>query len=347
MLTFKRTILIAILILGVTSWRASAQQKDTIYLNTGQILIGIIKKMELGLLSFKDDDLLMLNIKVNKLKWISAGQHFFRIETANGQLYYGRIVPDTIPGRVLILSGVNTFSEEIISINKLFSFRKKFTDRLEGNISAGYSFTRSSDIGQLNVSTSVKYTTSKNQLEFSGSTIGTFDSSTYSRDREDAKILDYYYFSRTWFTALQLNYQRNLELSIARRYSEMAGLGNKFLVSTHFQALGISGISLNQEKSIEGTVSPVLVEIPFILRLNYFKFKSPNIQVGTTQSVYVSLSQKGRVRYDGNTTFYWEIIRNFSINLTFYNSFDNQPPDPNASKKDYGIVFGLTYKFNQ
>ena len=299
--------------------------------------------MELGILSFKDDDLSMLNIKVNKLKWISAEQHLFRIETADEELYYGRIVPDTIPGRVIILSGINRISEPIISINSLLSFRKKFSDRLEGNVSAGYSFTRSSDIGQLNVSFLLKYITSKNQLELSGSTIGTFDSSRYSRDREDVKLQDYYYFTRSWFMALSVNYQRNLQLSIARRYSEMAGLGNKFIVNTHFQALGITGISLNQEKSIEGDVSPVLVEIPLILRLNYFKFKKPNIQFGTTQTVYVSLSQKGRVRYDGNTTLYWEIIRNFSINLTFYNSYDNQPPDPTSSKKDYGIVFGLTY----
>ncbi len=59
---------------------------------------------------------------------------------------------------------------------------------------------------------------------------GTLDSTGYSRDREDASFFTAYTFSPTWFAAINLGYQRNLELDIARRYQQMIGGGNKLMV---------------------------------------------------------------------------------------------------------------------
>jgi hypothetical protein len=81
------------------------------------------------------------------------------------------------------------------------------------------------------------------------------------------------------------------------------------------------------------------------LQFNFYQFRHPDIQINSTQTVYFSLSQPGRIRYDGNTTFSWQLVRYFYLNISPYTNFDSKPPAGSTSTFDYGIVVGLSYKF--
>jgi len=60
--------------------------------------------------------------------------------------------------------------------------------------------------------------------------------------------------------------------------------------------------------------------------------------------VFFSLSQAGRKRFNSNTSFSWELVKNFRININPYLNYDNQPPEGN-SNYDYGASIGLTLTF--
>jgi hypothetical protein len=60
--------------------------------------------------------------------------------------------------------------------------------------------------------------------------------------------------------------------------------------------------------------------------------------------MFFSLSQSGRVRFNSNTTFSWELVKNFRLNINPYLNYDNQPPEGN-SNYDYGTSVGLTFYF--
>ena len=125
----------------------------------------------------------------------------------------------------------------------------------------------------------------------------------------------------------------------------MLGAGNKLFIRKDWQLLGISGISLSQEKSTEGIASGPLVEIPFMLKFNYYHPRHPDIEISSSQTAYFSLSEAGRIRVDGKTSFSWQIVRYFYLTLTPYTNYDSKPPAGNSSKFDFGIVFGVSYKF--
>jgi len=69
--------------------------------------------------------------------------------------------------------------------------------------------------------------------------------------------------------------------------------------------------------------------------------------MGTTQNLITSITQWGRFRHDGQLNVRWKIISDFYINLQLYDNYDNKPPGKNAATFDFGVVFGLTYKFSQ
>jgi hypothetical protein len=82
----------------------------------------------------------------------------------------------------------------------------------------------------------------------STSSIGSIDSGNYSRDNENLIFLVTYDLTTTWFLAASGQYQRNLELSIARRYLFMAGGGNKLVIKKNWRLWATTGMTISQEK---------------------------------------------------------------------------------------------------
>lgn len=320
------------------------QNKDSVFLYNGQVLIGNVTGGRLGEIIIDDRDLKILEVKAYKIKALNTVQHF-RIETNSKNNYIGIIKRSSKPGWVEILLDDGTvIPVEITNLSIVIPLEKKFFDRIRGNISAGFSYTKSTAIGQLNASSQIEYATPLLEYLLSISMNGSIDSTGYSRDREEIGLFITYSIGPSWFVATSLNYQRNLELSIARRYQELIGGGNKVFVKKKWQMLALSGVTFNQEKSTSGTSSGLLMEIPFIIQFNFFSYRDPNLQINSTQSAFLSLSQKGRFRYSGNINFSWELFRDFRLNFNPYTNSDNQPPEGNVNF-DYGITISLAFKF--
>ncbi len=326
-------------------WAVQPKQ-DTIVLYRNEMLTGEIKELRLGELTVDTKNINIINIKVSNIQSINTATDTFRIETSDQMLYYGVLKPAPKDGFVYIVSSQDIRLIEISHINLMTPVQESFGSRLQGNASAGFNYTRSSSIGQLNISANIYYTTKRVIMNLNTSTNASIDTSSFSFDHVDVGLTGYYtlQYNPKWYVLGQLSYQRNLQLSIARRYQQILGGGRKFTLGTSVQTMSMLGVSLNQELSTAGN-KDLLVEIPLGFVFNFFKFSEPNIQITSQNVFYISLSQKGRIRYDMNTSFSWELVDNFYLSWTFYYNYDRKPPDPGAGKSDYGTVISLTYKF--
>lgn len=321
-----------------------SQKEDSVFLYNGQVLVGEVQGMSVGTLNIDDIDLKTQKIKVTKIKLLKAA-HTFKIETIGKQVYFGSLIPSEKPGWVNIFRYEKVIlSLPIIDINILIPLDKSFLKQLTGSVSSGFSYTKSNGIGQLTVSANVMYATRLFESQLTASENASIDSNRFSRDREDVSLFTNYNLNKGWFIAGLIQYQRNLELSISRRYQEMLGAGNKIFVRDNWQLLAISGLTLSQELSTQGVSSLPLFEIPFMLRFNFFQFRHPDIQISTSQSCYFGLTETGRIRFDGNTSFSWQLVRDFYITLNPYTNFDNKPP-AGSSNFDYGVTVNISYKF--
>jgi hypothetical protein len=80
------------------------------------------------------------------------------------------------------------------------------------------------------------------------STIGSIDSGKYSRDNENFQVGTTFDLTTSWFLAGAVQYQRNLELSISRRYLGMLGGGNKLFIRKNWRLLATTGITFPRKK---------------------------------------------------------------------------------------------------
>lgn len=321
------------------------EQKDTLFFNNGSLVIGKLKKVKLGVVTFDPDDANDITVQLRKLRGITAVKSIYRIETTTNEAHFGRIVPDTIRGRINIVSLLDTVTIYLEDISVVYPYYKSIGERFDGNVGLGYSYTRSSNFGRLNFDGSITYKSRKDELGLTASGIYTVTDSSFSRDREEIFMKANRYFSATWFYTVMLGYQRNLELGLASRFQEGIGVGNKFLTTKSLYSWARTGIVLNQEKNVESVKSGTLAEIFGQMELNFFRFSKPEISLKVVESFYYSLSQNGRFRSDGETTMAWEIFTDFDLNLSFYHNYDSKPPGEDGRKIDIGIIFGLAYSF--
>lgn len=324
---------------------AGQDLKDTIFFLNGTRVIGKIKSIKLGVMSFDPDDANDITVQLRKLRSIAAVRQVFRVETIDNRVFFGKMYPVPQPSFASIRTPSDTVDLPIEEISVLYPFKNSFWQRFSGNASAGFDFTRSSGFGRLNFDGTLNYKSKKQEITLSATGIYTITDSTFSRDREDLGLKYNHYFTTTWFGTLLLRYQRNLELGLDRRYQEGAGAGNKFITSRHVYAWTRLGVVLNQEENTEGVKSGALTEISGQFEFDFFRFTKPEVRCSMTQAFFYSLSQKGRFRNDGQTDLNWEIFKDFRFTLTFYNNLDSQPPTKESPKVDYGIVVGFTYIF--
>ncbi len=322
-----------------------AQNKDTLFFNKGSIVIGEVKKIKLGVITFDPDDANDITVQLRNLKTLSAVSEVFRIETIDHNVYYGKLVPDSSRNYVRMLHGSDTSLLYLKNITVMYPYEKSFIQRFSGKVGLGYNYTRSSNFGRLNFDGSLNYASRKEEISLAASAIYTMSDSSFTRDNETFSLKNNYYFNPTWFATGFVAYQRNLELGLERRFQEGLGGGNKFITGQHTYAWARSGLVLNQEKNTEGTTSGTLTEIFGQIQFNFFRFTKPEINMDIAQTFYYSLSQSGRFRTDGDASLNWEIIDDFNLSLGFYNNYDSKPPAAESKQFDFGVNFGLSYSF--
>lgn len=339
---FKKLVLF--IFITTAAIAAVAQVKDTLFFLNKTLVIGELTRIRLGRIEFDADGIGNISVKYDKINTIRAAKHYFRIETVTDKVYYGTIDSSAIQGSIQIVTNNSRLEMPVASISTLAYYGSDWKTKLSGDVGAGYTFTKSSNIGRLNMNTNVRYHTKHTEALLSGNAIVTKDSTKVYRERENLQLAFNYYLSSRWYAAGLVSYQRNRELGLKSRWQQGLGIGYKYITSSNNQGTAGTGLVLNQEKSFVNNQN-VLVE--WLLQTNYtlFSFSKPNLTISTSQIFYVNLSQKGRIRWDGDLSINWELVSDLSLKTSFYHNYDKKSPATLLPRLDYGFVAGLSYEF--
>ena len=121
----------------ITSKGFSQELKDTIYFKNGSKLVGEIKKIKLGVMTFDPDDANDVTVQLRKLKSFAAVSTVFRIETTDDHVHFGQLVPYTLDQFVRLV-GSDTAVLHIENITELYPYKKSFAERFSGSVGLGF-----------------------------------------------------------------------------------------------------------------------------------------------------------------------------------------------------------------
>jgi hypothetical protein len=105
-----------------------------------------------------------------------------------------------------------------------------------------------------------------------------------------------------------------------------------------------AGLSANREWS-SNSDGGYNLEAFFGLEHSVFRYDYPKTDITMDATVYPSLTTSGRVRTEVDVSATREIVKDLTIVVSFYHSYDSDPLNPDAKKTDYGLVTSLGWTF--
>ena len=328
--------------LGAFAGGAFARAKtDLVFLVNGDRLTGEIKQLDRGILQLKTDGLSTVNIEWDDIDSLNS-VYQFRVEDSHAEKHFGAIFLKRGGMMEVILGGQST-SIPADSVVAIIPLEASLWQQLDGSISLGFSYTKANSLSQLTLDVWVMRRTSLRQTSLDVSSILSNSEDSEKQVRYDAMIDHRRFFEGIYYAQLGGGVQRNDELGLDLRTSVGVGMGATIVQTNRSDlVLGLGG-SVNREWSANDTQTNN-IEGVVTAEHAIFGYDFPKIDYATQLDVFPSLSDWGRVRVELDIRFSREMIKDFFADLSFYDSYDNEPPG-GGEKSDYGLVFGLSYKF--
>jgi len=338
----QKVLLVVVLILLVPA-PGFADYTDTVVLKNGNRISGTVKSMTQGQLVFDTDAMGTIAIKMNKVAEILSSTPM-EIETVDGDQHFGQLEKPQLSDQVKIHSDSSTESIPIDELVHIVPIGESFWKRLQGSMSAGFSYTKSSEVAQFSFNGNLLYQARHHQLALTYTNIVT-DQDSGTSQQLFSRLGYSYQPGKHWFGLGFLSFQRNQELGVDGRGVLGAGGGRTFFQSNRGSLSINGGIDLNLENSGSGHTSSV--EAFTAIEYSLYKYAGLQSNLVISAIAFPSLTESGRLRWQVDTSWRQELFDNIFWNWTFYASGDNDPPEGAASNSDYGVITSLGWTFGR
>jgi hypothetical protein len=104
------------------------------------------------------------------------------------------------------------------------------------------------------------------------------------------------------------------------------------------------GLAAGREKPIDGD-SVNNLDGMLLLEGEFYTYDYPKTELSLTTVAFPSLNNAGRVRVEAQGQVRREIVHDFFLALTVYDSYDSEPPVADVDQNDAGVTFSLGWTF--
>jgi len=322
---------------------ALAQKTDVIVLFNGDRVTGEIKSYSEGRLVLSTDIASDVSVKWNKIVSITSSKRF-EIETVDGIYHYGSLAPSTPPGKLAIISGTGVETFGFFDIVHLSPIYENFWRRIDGSLDLGFTYTQANNYFQfsLNADAHVRrpaFVTYTSLSAFLSSQQGVTSSQRANFAYTYQKLL-----KDRWSLVGGVGVDRNLDLGLNLRGSLTGGVARDLVQTNRTLFTVLLGLSGSREKPVSGeTTSDAAVYAG--ARFSTFTYDFPKLTITANLGVLPYLTDSGRVRLEFQSSVKREIIRDFYLSLSLFDSFDSRDPTTFQAKNDWGPVLSIGWTF--
>jgi len=347
----KRTIVASLILVSIMATPALAREKtDVIWLTNGDRITGEIKQLEHGKLRLGTDSVGEIRIEWDDIARIES-EFEFQFERTDGTRVTGTI-NDTPEQKTISLKNQDetvAFAHE--KVVRIAQIEDSFWNRLQGSLSFGYSFTKASNVAQGNLGFRATHRTEERSFSLDGSTIITSDQVNEGTQRSNLGFTTTRFRANRWFNSYLIGFESNDELGLDLRSSIGAGFG-RFLIQTNISELSLMGGLVGtaeslQQRPLEPSTPSSQESLEGMLALDYsrFVYDHPAVDLSARLAAFPSITESGRTRAQLDLSLRWEVIADLFWDLSYYNTYDSDPPSNSSSTSDYGVVTSIGYSF--
>jgi hypothetical protein len=337
-------VFVACLLTIASAGAARGQPKtDVVTLANGDRITGEIVTLERGRLEFKTDDAGTLTLEWDKLASLVATRRF-EVLTTDGLRYVGSL--GGAPERsITVSSETGAVPLLMAEVTLITPIGRGFWRQLEGTIDAGYSYSRSSGVGQLNLNSTTTMRRVASRARLTASLTQTEKDDDGGRDDRAAVELSYLRYPwQRWFVLGAGRFESNESLGLVLRSQAGAAIGPRLVNSNRAQVVAGAGLAVNNEQGVDVEATQN-VEALLMFGSSYFRYDRPKTNFDFNLQYYPSLSNAGRQRLQTDGYVRREVFKDLFISLNGYYTLDTRPPNAAFDSNDVGIVWSIGWSY--
>jgi hypothetical protein len=337
----RKAIVAIALALSVSATTHAQGRTDVVTLANGDRITGEIVRLERGRLEFKTDDAGTLYLEWDKLSSL-VSTRLVEVLTTDGRRFLGSLGPAAVRSITVVTSEVSLQMSEVTLITPIGT---SFWRQLDGSIDAGFSYTKSSGVAQLNVNSDTVYRKLASRARLTASLTQTKKDDDSGRDDRGFVEMSYLRYPwQRWFILTAGRFETNESLGLTLRSQIGAAAGPRLVNSNRAQLVLGAGLSFNDEQGLD-VESTQNVEALFTFETAFYTYDRPKTNFDISLKYYPSLSDTGRQRVQLDAGAKREFLKDLFVALNLYNTYDNRPPNPAANTNDFGIVLSIGWTY--
>ena len=318
-------------------WLSVSSQNDTVIMNNGNLIVGEVKGLDIGVLKMKTP----YSEKDFQIDWDDVirfkSMRNFIVSLSHGRKLDGSILPYAEDSTKVIITDkdgrVVVFLKEVTYIKPV---KKKFFGRFSVLLSAGYTMTKANNSHQLSINTNIGYTSSIFLADAYFSAISNIqkqDTLEIRTSRMEGGLSFKIFLIRSWVALVGTDLLQNEEQKIKLRATTKAGVGNFVVNNNKLYLLLAGGAAWNYETYTEPT-QDMRNNLEAFANVEFNIYNIGDLNILTNVSAYPSLTDWGRFRCDYSLDLKYDLPFDLFINLGFTLNYDNKPVT-GASETDY------------
>jgi len=357
----RSTVALIAALLAISVPAIAADKTDVVIFLNGDRLTGEFKSLERGRLRFKTDATDTISIEWDNVAFLKSDQNI-QVETENGARYLGHLTAATDEKRLVVemSSGPAVLeNKHVILMTPIEGVRR---DRIDGDVSAGYTFAKAKNVKTTNLSVDLNYRTETRIWALDFDTLVTDSSEDDGEDDDEGAsenlslALKYNrLLPNRWLAGGLVRFERNDELGLDLRTS-IGGGGGRILHQSDNSSLSLTGgLYVSREDTVisDPDISPQseehiiedYLEASVSLTWDWFRYDTPELDLMTTLQIFPNLTDSGEYRGEFEIELKWEIIEDFFWSLSIMDSYDSKVDELKGEKNDYSIITAVGWDF--
>ena len=337
----------------LAGWSWARPAKDVLVMKNGDRLTCEVKSLEAGVLKVNLD---YVDGTVS-VDWRTVARvesnYLFIVTLQNGSLYSARLIsPDTVGENAVKLEIQDEHTNESHLVDKAQVVRitqtsDSFLQRLSGSITMGATYSKGNNATQYNFGSELIYQRTRWGLgvRYNSNLSSNTGAVTSTRNQVDFGAYRTLAWTNYFAGAIGSLLQSSVQ-GIHLQTSMGFGLGRYFKNTDRFRFWVLTGAGWQGTTYATSIVNEPARNVGVaVISTNLEAFAFKKTRLALTATLFPALTaQRGRFFYKTNATYYLKLFGKIDWNLSFYGSWDTQPP-PQFPGSDYGSTTGLSWTF--
>lgn len=312
-------------------------------MRNGDRIIGEIKTLDHGALTYKTDDVGTVMIKWDKIARI-VSPRYFEVEDNTGRRYYGNLQPAVQNGRMVVAVTKFVDTLDIRNVVRMYPLGQSFLARVDGHLNLNVTFQRANRLRSINTDFEAEYRTRVRLTRLRSNIYFQNQEDAEGTSRNSVSLGQQRFLQNRWLLLASGELQQNEELDLALRGLLSAGGGRFVRQTSRSEILLAAGLTLANERFTGGDATSNL-EALLSGQANYYQLDSPKTDLQCSLTLYPSLTDFGRIRSELSVSLNHEVIKNFNTGLIVFDNFDSRPPSDSLAKNDFGVTLMVGWTF--